>query len=1744
MLQLQQQLQDEHLEKSSKSFTKHSFAHKTNGNGVTASKTSITVNELLAGKLKNHQCNHYEGPIGKIVDFLSFMDVLHPNLQKDFAKAWLEKAEALGLKQISGFAKLIVLCPGVTRDLLSFMRGVFFCEWTRQIEGQQGRVFAYERCLPSFKEVVMNSFSQTESEIKNSEASGQHIAIKEGSHSYFLSLPGTGSPVQIVRDLLDALPRLQTTAQQYAPGEGLGILQEAFKCLNFNSGYLSKDAGSFIEKQLLTAFDAPHVKKVCESLFKEHEDAKQVLSLLGLGLKDSPDREMHMQKMARACIERCREYGNQLRVPELRQCCSLILKYTDTESAKPLAADLELLTLLPGQILSNANLNAVGIQAFFKSNYAYVLPHIIRSLLVVPDSSILKHVERLYESAIRIELFTPQQEEALLMEFLKARDQLVPASERSKSEWDLRLSVNALEKGILNDSRGFLHELRRLIASDNPRFLLYVHRYLGTLLTRKDYDRGEKLSLLKDLLQASLKFNLPQLDKMCFDALIKLNQIDVELFNKFNAEHGVNLLGDFIQAAERLHHNRELDRNIFTGLGLIIHASAHCPDLAQLAYGFKLQLQLKPSDITLEEMECCAQTASLLLRKGQLIDRITMTDWLDFLVLRLLAAFKDKNKAVHFKNVGKELLADLLSADPRPECQIIVKQRLLLRMASAVSKQRAILHAQDKLETLGKIYIELSDKWKWSSALAVNNLKSLLDSEFKEEQSRRVGAFLSVVRELDATLITHAQLIQLEEQSGKDEADRKSSPKQKEITSEDIVHASEELVAIAASSKEFRIARTNNICRFVMDTLQTLAARSSAFGKEESEQINKSLYQAITTLAASSNLSAVRQANLLYEQTAALHFWDEGKQGKILIELLKGHVTVEKLNPEMDFFKDLKKFAIAIHKSVPFTDQALGFEGRDALLTVSERLQKGTEEEFSEAAKLLLALNKHPTTNPGLARRIVQFSSRFITRCLEQNRKETCCLALNFFADLAKSRVFDSTTIDLIERVILKLSQNPLIMSRKDESCDKELSEFLSAAKEHLFQQLSLPVKISLLKALTYTGRKHIRDWCLKLMPGSDKSEAELAKAYESFMQYLFKMGEKEDDLAVLISAANLLKDYYQPGLKILKPSGKQALAHICYISIQARLQNKDRLKIACTTLMKEAIGNVTQPVCAILKGYATLPYSQYDAEILKILNEITAFTKKNIPFLNQENLDMITRGFFELYDVILSVKKDQSLFQQITQSYIGYLEELKKHNKTICDGKKICKQLFQIPRHTDSAFSWDKGILEMVNKLIQLFATDDLVDIYDELNNFLQINHQEIMKFELTISHKDSVANPVLLYTQIHELADRIFLLFPFYELFDKELGRQALERFINLYFNTAVVENTDYIFKCLSIFDEHKFFEIIKTKQSDASAKFDAEMAVKKSALEERYLRVLSIAMTNIVGRLQLYKLEVENVHQLGQRFANLIYKGKHFSFIDQLFQFYSTLALFYYGKALISGDWTLVKNFINDIYNQVEIQIREKNRTVYKGLLQRCYGILTSFALDQFLLKACAEADKKLLGASTHSLGSKVYYGRMEILLGSAIKSNPKLFSMVNLNIPMITLQAKLLFNLFSTPEEFDRGMSDPSVKMSSELLSDCFDKYFISEIAAASVDPDQMKKLSNILHCVYENLLPKDDFTRFQKKLNIIFDKNVALLRKKVGDKKVKKLERKKPETASESASVSASASATVPKSKGRNKNRKH
>jgi hypothetical protein len=1732
--QMQAQLQNEHVEGMSKGFTKRQFSSILSKQN---SKT-LTQIDLLATKLKNHQTNHYLGMMGKLIDFLNFMHILSMESQKDFAQAWLDKAEILGLKKMRVFAELIIRYPGITAPLLAFMRGVFLCEWAHQIEGQNGRMFAYQRRLPPIKEVINDSSLQTEMESKEQQEHPMHIALKEGDHAYFLLLPEVSSPVQIAKDFFDSLPILQDISKKIFPAKGLGILKEAFVSMNFDPEYVCRDSGSFIEKRLLTVFDAPHVKEVLQIQFKNLHDPRMVLSLLG-GRLEQKDRDIHSLKMAVASIDQCRVHGERLIIFELKNCCELIMKYSDAGHLKPSIRDLELLSHLPEHILCNEKLRLAGIGSFFKSNFSYLFPHIFRSFLSEPNPMIIEKLQSFYESGIRLGLLTAAQEEALLMDLLKVMDRLPISKNRLKIEWGSRLAITALEKGIISDSKILVNELRKLIKLNNPRYLLYVHRYLNTLFRRKDVEKHALCDFLQDLLHISIEYEWPELDKQCFSTLLKLHRSNASLFSQFINENGFKIFEKLTNAAEKLLSVQNIEREIFEAFVLTISALKLKGDVQSIHQAFKILMQHKSTALSLNQIAECAKIGLWLLQKSSKIDQTTKIQWLDRLVLPLLGATNLLAASISFKDVGKELLEHLLLGNADPEWIGTVKQRLMLRIASAVSKQKAIIRAQEHLETFTNILITLTDKNKWKVSNHLNKFQSLLKGDFQTGQSSRVQLLLKAVQEIDISLVKHEMFMQLEKQFGMEESERKTLLA-KELSPGDICRASDELYAISLTPNANRITRTNSLCHFIIDSLHSLSANQK-LGKENEEKLNKSLFQTIKGLASNPNINAVRIAKELFNHSSIIKLWNSRQRGTLLLELLKGHVIIEKLYSNMDFSKDLKQFLSEIIRILPLTEEVLGMEGCMALLRTAEQMQKGTVEDFNQILLLLSGLCQSPALSYNLRKKVILFSCKFVLNCLAQNKIECCSMALKLLGELVKNNLISvpETSLD-VDHCIVKLCEHSMIISRKDEGCDKDLEEFLSIIQRHKLYSFSKKVRITLQKALLCTGRKTLRDWILKLMPGWDKSLFEQAMAYEEFMLCLYHICEQEENLAVFIHAANLLKDHYQAASKILMLSGKKQIVNDCFISIYSRLQDKKRLLMACTTLIKEGANNKGKAICFILKGFSKFPVDSYDIELINKLNDIIKICTGNIPTLPQSEIETITKSFIELFDFAIK-NKISVIYKNISQNFIKYLKAIKIFNKQIVDGRKIGEQFLLISLLASADFR------DILITLMPILDIDDLDGIKFEMQSQLKKIHEEIMSFKPSSISRESLLanneNKLLLVRELNNIYYKIFDVMPTYSCIDPELGRQAFEFFIKTASSYPVREVNDQIFDLLKLCDEVGIYEFKKIGLCDAVPITKEETV----PFQERYLKLL----TEILK----YYLEINDRRQerlpyldtYSLKYCELICAGKHYKFHDELLTITVGVSLIHYGKTLITGDAGPLNNYLCKLEEQINLQFRQGDWTVIKKLLTFYTQNAHGFSFLPIWLKRFADADKKLRNAPFSSIKCMQESSHAMALFASIKISKDPVFEIFQrvLDVSVMTNQLKFLLNIFKTQEEFDHAISYETLKLCSSLSLQSFDKFICHAIQCEDFDPNIKVNIENDLLRAFKIVLKPDDFKNYQLAHQNLTLKTTDLLKEKLLAVTAQIISKKRPEQKADTKiSIEAKPSKKSGNKKHKRKNKKN
>jgi hypothetical protein len=1361
--QLQVQLQQEYKEKSAMSFARHTFQR------IDSRQNIPTVQDLLVGKLKNHQTNHFVSAKGKIIDFFNFMSILSTQQQREFAQAWLNNTEALGLKQINAFAKLIVHSPNITPLLLKLIRGVFFCEWANQPEGRKGRLFAFERALPAVKEVI------NEASVKEEypDELGMHIAMKDGDHTYFLSLEENSSPVQIAKDLLDCIPELEALAKKCTP-ERLYLLKEAFIQLNVDPAYVSAEKGTHIEKRLLTAFDGKHVQEILERWFTNHydpntvlNDPKVILALIGNHLKDPKDRQVHAHKMSLASIERCAKKADESQLTDLAQCCRLILKYSTPISTKPSLKDLELLVCLPDQILKSSALQKFGMRPFFENHFAYLIPHIFNSLLANLDQNNFEVIKKFYEMAVNLELLTKQQEENLLFDYLKKLEPIPKTNEISYT-----LAMQAFEKGISLNQNFFIRQLSQLIKSDNPKYLDFIHRYLNGVADWKVFERENVLKLITELLDTSFKLNTDEMDKKCFVILNKLNECDSDLFNSLFAIHGPRIMEQIQKISRKsLASITKVDPIIFDILGKAIGAMKEKIGSRATLEAFDLQMQLKPDICNLSQLENIAHTAIWLLKNSVKMDLMTQTHWLDKFVLPLLGITFAKVKTNKYNELGKEILNLLTAKDPSKEWLKIVRQRLLLRIASAVGKQKAVIFAQEHLETFTNVFMKIAQDNKMADFIFMGKFQvDLTNKDFLTAQPDRIKLLKAAVKEIDKTLLEHQSFRHLESESGKSsEIILKTTEKAISIP-EDINKAAEELNMLLSGSRNYLITRINQLSHFMMSSLKTLSFE--ALSKDMHALLSNSISQTIKSLASCPKVKTLMFAKEFLNQNSVSKLLDDYQKGQALLELLKGYITIEKLNPQSDYSKELEFYLKAFLKQHELIDKSLDIDGYFAILGLLEKMYKGPWEDVQKISELLEKLCLNPSFMPLVRQKILSSTCIFIQRCLESKNERVSELGVILFKGLVNSPLFSHQDIILrcFEMVLDKINDNHLRLLHEI---------FIKFKEDKFFEGLSQDLKSKIVSTLLRIQNLKMFDWIFKFMAEEAGRPLEKHEIYFNTLKLLITICEHSSDMKVVNSAHLFFSLNSKTIAPLLNSKGLQSISDDCELLLCTRTQKKEMLLKACEIYERGNLSNKSHSICHLLVGLSKFPFIDFDltmqSKIWKVLKDL-----ENSDFINKLNPVIIPKIIGLLLVMIKNCVGIQAKYGvQLVEIYEKFLNSTLKFSKDLSDTQKIVDQLITLCNLSDGSVNF-KFLYTLQENITKSSLTKEVKKLFlTQVEELVLTQHKELLEFAQR-KLKSIATDQVETLREKQECIDfveKVEQLLPLYALYFPDHGRNLVK-------------------------------------------------------------------------------------------------------------------------------------------------------------------------------------------------------------------------------------------------------------------------------------------------------------------------------------------------------------------------------
>jgi hypothetical protein len=1367
--QLQVQLQQEYKEKSAMSLARHTFQR------IDSRQKIPTILELLVGKLKNHQTNHFVSAKGKIIDFFNFMTILSTQQQREFAQAWLNNTEALGLTQINAFAKLIVHSPDITPLLLKLMRGVFFCEWANQSDGQKGRLFAFERCLPEVQEVI-DEPSVKEEEYPNEP--GMHIAMKDGEHTYFLSLEENSSPVQIAKDLLDCIPELEALAKKCAP-EGLSLLKEAFIQLNFDPAYVSAEKGTHIEKRLLTAFDSEHVKDILQNQFNHHygpntvlKDPKVILTLIGSNLKDPKDRQVHAYKMSLASIERLAKRAEELQLADLAQCCRLILKYSSPSSSKPSMTDLELLIRLSDQILKGTVLNKFGLKPFFENHFAFLIPHIFKTLLANLDQENFNTINQFYEMAVNLDLLNKQQEGEFLFDYLKALESYPKMLSVSYT-----LAMRAFEKGIQLNQNFLIVQLLHLLKSDS-KYVDFIYRYLMGISDWKNFEREPLLKLIIELLETSFKSEEEDLNKKGFEILNKLKECDVDLLNSLFVSDGLKIL-EHIQSISRkkLASKTIPEPIIFDVLGMAIAATKEKIGCQSALKAFELQIQLRPDVLNLSQIENMAQTAIWLLENSVKMDRITQTEWLDKLVLPLLGITFAKVKTNKYKDLGLKLLNLLTLKDQSKEWLKVVRERILSRIANVVCKQKAVIRAQEQLETFTNALVKIAYDNQLSDFIYMGRFQThLANKDFLSVQPERIKILQEAIKEIDKNLLSLDSFKPLQSHLEKTSEVNPMHAEKTIAPPEDIIKAADELYMLANDPKNYRIAKINQLGSLIIRSLKSLPFES--ISKEMLIALNKSVSQTIKGLASCPKIKLLILARDFLSLTSISKLIEPYQKGQVLLELLKGYITIEKLNPQNDYSKELHELLTTFLKQHELNDQSLDIDGYFAILTLLEKMYKGPWQEVQQTAELLERLCLNPSKAHLVRQKIVSSTCRFIQGCLDSQNEIVNNLGFILFMGLANSPLFSHQ--EAIHACFEKILDQV--------NADTKLHEiFIKLKVINYFEGLTFDLKTKMITTLLRTQNLKMYDWIFTSMSKKTGKVLEAHEIYVNTLKILIHICEHTTDMKIINSAYL----FYNLNVKQMRPlltfNGLHSFADDCEFLLCTRIPKKEMLLKACELYEKSKLSDKPLSLSTLLVGISNFPFIQFDSivqeNVWRVLKDLE--NSKIIEKLNLVNISKIT-------GLLLTMIKNAQDFDlkfraQMVEHFAKFLNILSKISADSYKPQKNADQLFSLcyGKNEKMDFQFLYRLNENVNK--SSLSQDVKKHFFEKLREFVLIEHKSMLEFAQT-KIKGLESDPLNI-TKIQasciEFVEKAIVLMPFYAEYFPDEGRLLVDSFAKKIFS-----------------------------------------------------------------------------------------------------------------------------------------------------------------------------------------------------------------------------------------------------------------------------------------------------------------------------------------------------------------------
>lgn len=373
-------------------------------------------------KFGKHQLMHYPHQAGKVIDFLNFLSLLSEEIDcLTLAKDWIqingdvEIGKKLGFGHEQEFAKLIIQEPSLSRHILSIFRGVFLLAWANQKMGQKDPISAYEF-----------NFRKNTNDIRYS------FGLSIDKHVYHLAVP-IASPTQIATSYLEGIEALNLKFNTKLPIV-IEILKPAIHCLGLDSAYLISDC-SALSKHLMAAFDAPHVKQILVSCFKQQ--LKEIYETLSKITRDPQEQLTFVRKSAIVRLKSEEEMAARID-PSFQKCLKLVSSYCEfTDYPHPIiiAKDLESLSLVIPHLCKNSTFQIAGFTNLLKYVLPTLLPLIVKKLLLQPiNLDILKQLKSLCHLPVDFEIMERQDRKEIVERLLQIETSILREAEHLRIE--------------------------------------------------------------------------------------------------------------------------------------------------------------------------------------------------------------------------------------------------------------------------------------------------------------------------------------------------------------------------------------------------------------------------------------------------------------------------------------------------------------------------------------------------------------------------------------------------------------------------------------------------------------------------------------------------------------------------------------------------------------------------------------------------------------------------------------------------------------------------------------------------------------------------------------------------------------------------------------------------------------------------------------------------------------------------------------------------------------------------------------------------------------------------------------------------------------------------------------------------------------------------------------------------------------------------------------------------------------